>query len=154
MSEWEVWDSDEETVEDEAEAVEEGDEEIVEDVEEPIEDEEDVVTYADGEPAEMYVQGRIAEIPRVSDEARWLEWVKSYRQFKSLSEHAGKRGDSKRARYYERLARRYADLVFHNCPFRPAKCPIYDVYTAKCPVGMEKTCRPRVWRSARPRKVR
>jgi len=152
MSDWEIWDSDEETLEGEGEIVDE-DEEIIGDSEEVIDDDEEIVAKPNGDSWESYTQGFIEEIPKISDTRRWIELVQSYRQYKSLAQEMERRGNLKQAKHYQRLVKRYGDLVFYSCPYRPSKCPLYSL-TSKCPVGMEKTCRPRAWRSIKPRRLR
>jgi len=144
VSEWEVWGEDEEPVEEEEEAIGE-EEEVVESNEEVVDSDEEVLAKPKGDRVEEYARGYIDYVPRVSQESRWLEMVQSYRQYVALAEECEKRGMPSRAKIYRKLAKKYADLVFFNCPYRPHKCPIYDIYTFRCPVNMEKTCRSRAW---------
>jgi len=143
MSEWEVWDEDDEIAGDE-EVVEE-DEEIVEEDEIVVKEDEIVVAKPEGDPAEEYARDYINYIPRIGQESKWLEIVQNYRQYVTLAEECEKRGMPSRAKIYRKLAKKYADLAFFNCPYRPHRCPIYDIHIPHCPVNMEKTCRPRAW---------
>lgn len=152
MSDWEVWDEDEEVVSEEEEEVAEEFERIDED-EEVVSEDEEVIAKPEGDVAELYAHGLSDVIPRVSETRRWLEWLQSYRQYKRLAEEARKMGSSVAASRYDSTARRYGDLVFHNCPYKPHRCPLYSL-TMKCIVGMEKACRVRAWRPKKPRRVR
>jgi len=152
VSDWEVWDSDEDAVEAEEETVEE-DEEVVEEDEEVVTADEEVVAKPEGDAVELYAYGLSSNVPKTSDTRRWLEWVQAYRQYKGLAGEARRRGNGAAANRYDGIARRYGDLAFNNCPYRPHRCPLYS-FATKCPVGMEKACRSRAWRTRKPRRIR
>jgi len=150
MSEWEAWDEDEERVEEEEEEAPEDVERLDED-EEAVDTDEVVIASPEADGAELYVYGATGNVPKISGTRRWLEYVQSYKQYRALAEEARKKGD-RRAGYFERVARRYGDLVFELCPYKPHRCPLYSFH--KCSVGMERACRPRAWASRKPRKAR
>jgi hypothetical protein len=133
-----------EVVGEEEEAVEEDEEVVLED-EEVVEDEEEVVGRPRGDPVLEYAYGLTRELPSGLGEWRFPWLLSEYRK-------AVAKGD-------QRLARRWARLIFQFCPSKPRACPLYVLTVSRCPFDLERRCRgfaqaerrraerPRKWRS-------
>ncbi|ABL79251.1 hypothetical protein [Thermofilum pendens] len=138
---WEVIEEDEEIVEEEEEPVEE---EVVEEDEERV-NEPDEVVIAKPEPSlESYMTRTELFLMHVYETKRYF----------NMSQEAKRRGMKQLASRFLRESRQHLRVAFHMCPYRPHMCPLYDVWTGKCPVGLEDRCRPLAWSKARPKKIR
>jgi hypothetical protein len=146
--EWEVVEEDEEVVDEEYEVVGE-EEEVVEEDEEVAEDVVVVARPAIADEVEAYLCGVTDALPPLTYET----WKRALFELGRLQRW--KAGGAVNVQNLEERLKRARRLVFFSCPERPQHCPIYRV-GAKCPVGLEASCRPFAWALARkrPRKIR
>ena len=111
----------------EEEEVAEDDGEIVEDDAEVVEGDGEIAGRPRGDPVLEYAYGLANELPGSLGEWQFSWLLGEYSK-------AVRRGD-------QRLARRWARLVFRFCPSKPRACPLYALTVSRCPYGLERRCR-------------
>jgi len=106
--------------------------ELVEGEEEAVEEQEVAVAEPRGDPLLEYAYGFASELPSGLGEWRFPWLVTELWKARA-------KGDN-------RLARRWARLIFAFCPAKPRLCPFYSL-ASECEWKLEPFCRPLAYRT-------
>lgn len=140
---WEAVYEDEEVVSEE--------EEVVGEEEEVVEEDEEVVEEPD---EEVVAKPEPVLETRMTTTELFLLHVYEAKRYYNMYLEAKKRGMTELEKRFHTESKRHLREAFHLCPYRPHYCPIYALTVSKCPVNLEKRCRPLALSVNRPKKIR